>query len=115
MDDDETNPERLARNDNPALPGWPRGMSERLAAAYVGLSRSFIRHLYRMGEFPAPVSLTRGRQVWFREDLDEWLDDKGRRRLPMAVCQPRHAQRSVSPASHDNSRQPNPEFGPLIE
>lgn len=78
--DDASEP--FAGNDNPALPGWPRGMHERFAAAYVGLSRTLIRRLRRAGEFPAPIPITRGRQVWLREDLDDWLNDKAGRRLP---------------------------------
>jgi predicted DNA-binding transcriptional regulator AlpA len=61
------------------LPGWPRGLREPLAAAYVGLSASTIRAEYAAGRFPAPVALTVGRQVWLRDDLDLWLDAKAGR------------------------------------
>lgn len=55
------------------LPGWPRGLSVALAAAYVGLSPSTIRTL---PGFPPPVALIPGRVVWMREALDRWLDVK---------------------------------------
>lgn len=60
----------------PPLPGWPRGLREPLAAAYVGVSEALIRREVAAGAFPRPVSLTPGRQVWLREDLDRWLDLK---------------------------------------
>jgi predicted DNA-binding transcriptional regulator AlpA len=55
------------------LPGWPRGLSVVLAAAYVGLSPSTIRKLV---DFPKPHALTTGRVVWLRDELDKWLDTK---------------------------------------
>lgn len=58
------------------LPGWPRGLREDLAAAYVGLSPSTIRAERAAGRFPAPVPLTAGRQVYLRDALDAWLDQK---------------------------------------
>lgn len=61
------------------LPGWPRGLREDLAAAYVGLSQSAVHALRTRGEFPAPVSLTPGRIVFLRDDLDAWLDRKAGR------------------------------------
>lgn len=62
------------------LPYWPRGLSEPLAAAYVGLSES----TFRAQVIPEvkPVALTKGRQVWLREDLDAWLDRKAGRGQP---------------------------------
>ena len=56
------------------LPGWPRGLSEELAAAYIGLSKTTFRALWDAGDIPAPVKLSIKRQVWFKEHLDEWLD-----------------------------------------
>ncbi|KAA5609133.1 hypothetical protein F1189_25850 [Rhodovastum atsumiense] len=56
------------------MPHWPRGLSEDLAAAYVGLSSSTFRREVGAGRAPASVRLTPGRQVWLREDLDAWLD-----------------------------------------
>ncbi len=58
------------------LPGWPRGMTEELAAAYVGLGRTTLRSQVTAGEIPAPIQLTRGRIVYYREDLDAYLDRK---------------------------------------
>lgn len=58
------------------LPGWPRGMMEDLAASYVGLSASLFRREWSAEppRAPKPVQLTKGRQVWLREDLDAYLD-----------------------------------------
>jgi len=58
------------------LPGWPRGLSEDLAAAYVGLSKTTFRTLWAGGDIPNPVKLSTKRQVWYKEALDEWLDRK---------------------------------------
>ncbi len=43
---------------------WPRGMSEALAAEYVGLSVSTIRAARVRRDFPEPVPLTPGRIVY---------------------------------------------------
>lgn len=64
------------------LPGWPRGLKEELAAAYVGLSASSVRSLVASGDFPAAVQLTTGRKVYLRDDLDRYLDRKAGRQLP---------------------------------
>ena len=71
------------------LPGWPRGMREALAAAYVGLSFSTFRREWREGRAPGPVRLTAGRQVWLRDDLDRWLDRKAGRPKHTDVFSPR--------------------------
>jgi predicted DNA-binding transcriptional regulator AlpA len=62
-----------------ALPGWPRGLSVEMAAAYVGLSPTTIQAERRAGRFPPPIHLTVGRLVWLRDDLDRWLDEKAGR------------------------------------
>jgi predicted DNA-binding transcriptional regulator AlpA len=61
------------------LPGWPRGMSVELAAAYVGLSVSTVYRLVGESDFAKKRWLTAGRAVFFREDLDAWLDRKAGR------------------------------------
>lgn len=63
----------------PDLPGWPRGLREELAAAYVGLSATTVRTLLARGAFPSPVPLTDRRQVWLRDDLDAWLERRAGR------------------------------------
>lgn len=60
-------------------PTWPRGMSERMAAEYVGLSISSVRSARGRRDFPDPVTLTPGRVVYLREMLDAWLDRKAGR------------------------------------
>ena len=68
-----------------SLPGWPRGLSEDLAAAYVGLSPgSFQRMVDGKDEkgqplppaktAPQPVRFPGRRKVWLRDQLDAWLD-----------------------------------------
>jgi predicted DNA-binding transcriptional regulator AlpA len=54
-------------------------MREDIAAAYVGLSVSTIRNERHAGRFPAPVSLTPGRIVYLKEDLDSYLDARSGR------------------------------------
>lgn len=82
-------------NDEPAQsgrsvgPAWPpRGMPEREAAYYVGLSASTFRREVAAGTAPSPVRMTKGRQVWLREDLDRWLDAKAGRAAPSASGNP---------------------------
>ena len=58
---------QLPRRDTKPLPGWPRGLGEELAAAYIGLSVSSVRRLRAAGGFPRPVMLTPGRLVWLRD------------------------------------------------
>jgi predicted DNA-binding transcriptional regulator AlpA len=62
-----------------ALPGWPRGLREDWAAAYVGISSALLRSEMKAGRFPAPIQLTVGRIAWLRDDLDAWLDRKAGR------------------------------------
>ncbi len=62
----------------PELPGWPRGLHEDWAAAYVGLSTSSFRTVAR-DEGISAVWLTARRKVYLREDLDAWLDRKAGR------------------------------------
>ena len=57
-----------------ALPGWPRGLSEPLAAAYVGLSESQWRIEVNDGRAPQPQRITPGRKIWLKDDLDTYLD-----------------------------------------
>ena len=57
------------------LPGWPRAMRAPIAAAYCGISESTMRAL---PGFPPPVHLSGRIPVWYREDLDAWLDARRR-------------------------------------
>ena len=74
------------------LPDWPRGMREALAADYVGLSFSTFRREWSESRAPAPVHLTPGRQVWLREDLDQWLDRKAGRLNDPDASRPQNRQ-----------------------
>ena len=66
-----------------ALPNWPRGMSEPLAASYVGLSASQFRLEVGAGRAPRPGRITERRKIWLKEDLDAYLDRVfGRTRSP---------------------------------
>ena len=56
-----------------------RALSEREAARYIGMSRSFLAQSrmdgHREGRTPAPPFIKIGRSVrYLREDLDAWLD-----------------------------------------
>ena len=63
------------------IPGWPRALSEDLAAAYVGqLSIGTFRAEVDAGRIPAAVQLTSGRKAWLIEDLDAYLDGKAGKR-----------------------------------
>lgn len=66
------------------LPGWPRALREGWAAEYCGLSVTTMRGLRHRGEFPAPLSLTRGRIAWDRETLDRWIDERAGRTVAAA-------------------------------
>ncbi len=66
----------------PDLPAWPRGLTEPLAAAYVGLSEAQFRAFVTAGEAPAQVRFPCRRVVWLREDLDAWLDRLAGRAAP---------------------------------
>jgi predicted DNA-binding transcriptional regulator AlpA len=78
------------------LPDWPRGMREALAADYVGLSSSTFRREWSEGRAPGPVHLTPGRQVWLREDLDQWLDRKAGRLNDPGVSRPQHGKDALT-------------------
>ena len=66
-----------------ALPGWPRGLREDLAAAYVGLGATSFREAME-ADGVQPVWVTRGRRVWLREDLDRWLEVRAGRAVAVA-------------------------------
>jgi hypothetical protein len=59
-----------------SLPGWPRWLTEELAAAYVGLGQDAFRKEVAAGVWPAPRKAGRygGRNVWDRTRLDEVSD-----------------------------------------
>lgn len=78
------------------LPDWPRGMREALAADYVGLSFSTFRREWSEGRAPTPVHLTPGRQVWLREDLDQWLDRKAGRLNDPRTSRPQHGKDALA-------------------
>ena len=71
-----------------ALPGWPRGLSEGLAAAYVGLSQSQFRKFVDQENAPQPVPFPCKRVIWLREDLDAWLDRLAGRTPASAAINP---------------------------
>ncbi len=56
-----------------------RALTEREAAQYIAMSRSFLRqdrmNGHREGRTPGPVFLKIGRSVrYLKEDLDKWLE-----------------------------------------
>jgi hypothetical protein len=60
----------------PELPGWPRWLSEILAAAYVGLSPGAFRAEVEAGIWPQPRRGGKGggRLLWDRDLLDRASD-----------------------------------------
>lgn len=56
------------------LPGWPRGLREDLAAAYVGISVNGLRAKVEAGEIQPPRRHSSGRIVYLRDSLDAYLD-----------------------------------------
>lgn len=70
-----------------SLPGWPRGMREELAAAYIGLSESGLRAEVKAGRIK-PTPLTPGRIVYLREHLDSYLDKRDGRAPVEAAAAP---------------------------
>lgn len=56
----------------------PRGLRARDAAKYVGVSVSLLHREARAGRAPASFTLTPGRVVWDRADLDLYLDQRKR-------------------------------------
>ena len=57
-----------------------RAYTEKEAAFYIGMSRSFLAQARmqgnQLGQTPAPPFVRRGRKIlYLREELDRWLDD----------------------------------------
>lgn len=69
---------QLTRPSRTKLPGWPRGLREDWAAAYVGLSVTSFRAVTKSDGVPV-VWLTARHRVYLLEDLDAWLDRKAGR------------------------------------
>lgn len=53
---------------------WPRGMRLEVAAAYLGLSESAFQRVVGSGKLPQPRWITRGRKIWLKDELDDFLD-----------------------------------------
>lgn len=47
-----------------------------MAAAYVGLSETVFRQEVAKDARLQPTWITRGRQIWLKDQLDTWLDAK---------------------------------------
>ncbi len=56
------------------LPDWPRGMSPKMAAMYVGVSPSLLRQESQAHRAPQPVRMGQRRLAYLREDLDNYLN-----------------------------------------
>ena len=62
---------------------WGYALSPDDAAAFSGISKSALERLVAEGKAPSPVKITdgkRGRKVWLRRTLEEWLDSLAGRR-----------------------------------
>lgn len=51
------------------LPGWPRGLSRKLAASYIGVSIGLFDEMVRDGRMPSPTHINR-RLVWDIRSID---------------------------------------------
>ncbi len=51
-------------------------MRAEFAAFYVGMSRSIFDAKVSAGELPKPIPTVGNLKVWYREDLDAWLDEQ---------------------------------------
>lgn len=58
------------------ISAWPRGMRTDIAATYVGLSESSFLAEVKKKNIPDATWITKGRKIWLREQLDQWLDEK---------------------------------------
>lgn len=67
------------RSDAVVMPDWPRAMRAELAAAYVGISESTLHKEVKAKRFPAPLKLPMRIDIWDRQDLDAWVDQKNGR------------------------------------
>jgi predicted DNA-binding transcriptional regulator AlpA len=74
------------------------------AAAYVGLSRNSLLREVDEGRAPAPVWLTPGRKVWYKEDLDAWLDGRAGKIAPSSANDP--VMEAVRGIGADEKRRP---------
>lgn len=58
---------------SPLSTPWPRGLSRREAAAYVGLGTTFFDQQVQLGTMPKPVKIG-ARVIWDLRDLDAAFD-----------------------------------------
>jgi excisionase family DNA binding protein len=58
----------------PALPHWPRILRREMAAAYLGVSASYLEKLVKAGTVPGPLPLGDNVRGWDRQDLDAAID-----------------------------------------
>ncbi len=49
-----------------------RELSSRLG----GLSRTTIWRMHRQGDFPPPISVSRGRKLWDETAIDRWIEGR---------------------------------------
>ena len=59
---------------SPLSTPWPRGLSRREAATYIGIGQTFFDVLVAEGEMPKPVRIG-ARAIWDIRDLDSAFDD----------------------------------------
>ncbi|MDE0289444.1 MAG: helix-turn-helix domain-containing protein [bacterium] len=53
----------------------PVALDSHNAAKYVGVGRSTFLKLVKAGDAPAGIRISKGRVIWRRSDLDQWLRD----------------------------------------
>ena len=56
----------------------PRLLGGKDAALYLGIGYTTFKTLYRSGDLPPPIIISKRRKVWDRHDLDEMIEkEKG--------------------------------------
>ncbi|HQU05414.1 MAG TPA: hypothetical protein PLT25_11955 [Acidocella sp.] len=54
----------------------PRALNTLDAAKYCGIKPARLRAMVKKGEAPAPIKMGQRQNVWLREVLDRWIDEK---------------------------------------
>ena len=54
----------------------------------VTYSANHLRRLEAGGEFPKRIQLGKNRVAWFREEIEQWLEEKASKREPLSAVGP---------------------------
>lgn len=71
---------RQADGDATTLPSEERPSARLIGFAEVkhriGLSRSTVWRLEKLGQFPKSIRISSGRRAWLESDIDDWISSK---------------------------------------